>query len=433
MAVKETVGDGVLESEHTAAGVRRVLEAIQDQLGMDIAFLGEFQGDDELFRVIVGDAGAFGLHEGAVRPRAGTYCEALVEGRIETIVPDTTADPALAQLEMTTRAGIGCFVGVPIHLPGGALYGAICGVRHAANPDLKARDARLLSVFAGVVEAELAREYEQVDRHLRHVARLQTILSGDGLTMAFQPMVNVKTGGIAGFEALARFTAEPIRTPDLWFAEAAQAGLGLELEMAAITLALGSLDRLEPGAFVSINASAETACSPALAQLLATVDCSRVVLEITEHAAVSDYEGLLAALAGLRLAGLRLAVDDAGAGVASLHHVLALAPEFIKMDISLTRGIDADPARAALAQALVSFGAATGAAILAEGVETAGEFAAITRLGVSYAQGYFLGRPAPLVAPRYAGSSGTSTAAWIRPPSGARRLAQGIAAQHRGC
>jgi EAL domain-containing protein (putative c-di-GMP-specific phosphodiesterase class I) len=98
----------------------------------------------------------------------------------------------------------------------------------------------------------------------------------------------------------------------------------------------------------------------------------------------------------LRQCGLKLAVDDAGAGYSSLRHILNLRPDFIKLDVDLIRHIDLDPARRALASALIAFARDTSSNIIAEGVETVSEFATLQSLGVEQAQGYFLGRPMPL-------------------------------------
>ena len=122
----------------------------------------------------------------------------------------------------------------------------------------------------------------------------------------------------------------------------------------------------------------------------------RVVLEITEHTDVEDYDRLLRALQPLRQRGLKVAVDDTGAGYASLRHILNLRPDFIKLDMDLIRHIDLDPARRALASALIAFARDTDSCIIAEGIETASEFATLRSLGVEQAQGYFLGRPMPL-------------------------------------
>jgi EAL domain-containing protein (putative c-di-GMP-specific phosphodiesterase class I) len=93
------------------------------------------------------------------------------------------------------------------------------------------------------------------------------------------------------------------------------------------------------------------------------------------------------------LLGVRLAIDDTGAGFASFAHILKLAPEIIKLDRELTSGIDHDPVRAALATALVSFASQLGTEIIAEGIETAAELEVLRNLGIRYGQGYFLFRP----------------------------------------
>jgi EAL domain-containing protein (putative c-di-GMP-specific phosphodiesterase class I) len=125
------------------------------------------------------------------------------------------------------------------------------------------------------------------------------------------------------------------------------------------------------------------------------IDPSRLVIELTEHAPVEDYESLIAALAPIRRSGVRIAIDDAGAGYASLQHVLKLEPDIIKFDVSLTRGIDNDQRRVALVGALVEYCRRTGTSVVAEGVETQAEEAALRTLGVDKAQGYFFGRPLP--------------------------------------
>lgn len=191
-----------------------------------------------------------------------------------------------------------------------------------------------------------------------------------------------------GFEALARFAVEPRRTPDVWFAEAAAVGLLIDLELMAVGAALAQFDRLPAGVHLSVNLSPESVMSPRLAATLAGYPLERIVIEVTEHAPVEDYEILNAALGNLRAQGCRLAIDDAGAGFASLRHILRLAPDVIKLDISLTRGLDHDRARRALATALISFANEIGATIVAEGIETVAEVDALRALGVAFGQGY---------------------------------------------
>jgi EAL domain-containing protein (putative c-di-GMP-specific phosphodiesterase class I) len=150
---------------------------------------------------------------------------------------------------------------------------------------------------------------------------------------------------------------------------------------------------------VAVNVSPAAVLDPRLEMVLASVPAHRVTLEVTEHARVDDYDALHQALTHLRREGMRLAVDDAGAGFASLQHILRLRPDVIKLDISLTRDIDTDPVRRSLATSLVRFGAEMGSTIVAEGIETAGELVALRDLGVPLGQGYHLRRPGPLPVP----------------------------------
>jgi EAL domain-containing protein (putative c-di-GMP-specific phosphodiesterase class I) len=213
----------------------------------------------------------------------------------------------------------------------------------------------------------------------------------------FQPIVDLRSGGAVGAEALARFAEPPIRPPDVWFAEAASVGLGVELEMAALRLALEQLRHLPSGLYLSLNASVETIMSEDFRASFADVPAERVVLELTEHTEVHDYDLFEQTIEHLRSQGVRLAVDDAGSGYSSFRHILNLRPDVIKLDIGLTRGIDGDPARRALGAALLTFGLdAYNASIVAEGIETEGEFNTLRALGCPFGQGFYLGRPGRL-------------------------------------
>jgi EAL domain-containing protein (putative c-di-GMP-specific phosphodiesterase class I) len=129
---------------------------------------------------------------------------------------------------------------------------------------------------------------------------------------------------------------------------------------------------------------------------LLAVNAERLVVEITEHEPVEDYDALARSLQPLRDLGVRIAIDDAGAGYASLRHTLALAPDMVKVDISLTRSIDIDRGRRAIASALISFADEMDMTIIAEGIETEAELATLLDLGVRYGQGYHLAEPAAL-------------------------------------
>lgn len=228
----------------------------------------------------------------------------------------------------------------------------------------------------------------------------------------FQPIYALHTGELLGVEALTRMDVAPYRPPDVWFAAARQAGLGTDLEIAAIRSAVTGAAALPPAVGLAVNASPGTLADPRL--LGALRDAGReVTVEITEHADVDDYERLGDRIESLRAAGVRIAVDDAGAGIASLRHIVQLAPQVIKLDISLTQGVASSPLRRALAGSLIEFAQQTGAQLLVEGIEDAEDLAAWTALGAHGAQGYLIGRPSALPVPE--------VSAAITSPARARR------------
>jgi len=230
-------------------------------------------------------------------------------------------------------------------------------------------------------------------RRLESRSRIDRFLKGRGLTHVFQPVFDMTSGDCFAVEALARFSGRPKRTPDVWFAEAHAMGVGVELEIASVKGALSSLPLLPDDVTLCVNAGPEVIVSDEVFQLLAGCDSRRVVMELTEETKVDDYPGLSRVLDRLCLLGVRLAIDDTGAGFASFAHILKLAPDIIKLDRELTSGIDHDPVRAALATALVSFASSIGADVIAEGIETAAELEVLRDLGIHYGQGYLLCRP----------------------------------------
>jgi PAS domain S-box-containing protein len=223
--------------------------------------------------------------------------------------------------------------------------------------------------------------------------RIHAVLAEDAVDMALQPIIDFPTGRIAGVEALVRFRDG--RAPDIWFRDAVDAGLGIDLDRLTFTHALAAFRDVPVPCYLSINATPELLNDPRFQRRILAPDipADRLVLEITEHERVASYEELGAALAPLRERGVRLAVDDTGAGYASLNHVLQLRPDIIKLDRSLVSHVTTDPARRALVTALVLLASELGSAVTAEGIETPRELETLAHLGVDHAQGFLLARP----------------------------------------
>lgn len=256
--------------------------------------------------------------------------------------------------------------------------------------------ARRVTGFTAALRSLRDEEAFQAGRALVR-ERIVAVLAERALTIVVQPIFSLNSGRVVGVEALSRFAAQPSQGPDLWFADAHEAGLGVALEVLAVQTALHEAVTLPGDYYVSVNVSPATLSSPALRDAVAAgpIAADRIVLELTEHICVDDYDTLIDTVAELRAQGLRLAIDDAGAGFASFRHILRLRPDVIKLDRAITRGIDAEPAHRALAAALVMFVLEVGSTtIVAEGVETQGELRAVAALGIDAAQGYLVGRPA---------------------------------------
>jgi EAL domain-containing protein (putative c-di-GMP-specific phosphodiesterase class I) len=221
--------------------------------------------------------------------------------------------------------------------------------------------------------------------------RLDAVVAAGGPTVVLQPIVDAATGERVGAEALSRFPADWGKTPDVVFAEAHRVDRGDEFEIRALRAAAAHLDRVD--GYVSMNVSPGTLLTDECRRLVAALPAHRVVLELSEHDQVADYDALRAVLAPLRSSGVRLAIDDVGAGFASLRHILLTTPDIIQLDRSIVAGIGADRVLDTLVRSLVDFARGCGSHVVAEGVETAGDAAALRAAGVHFGQGWHFGRP----------------------------------------
>lgn len=310
----------------------------------------------------------------------GRHCELVVDKDRLTAAQELITDPAregaFSGLVLPCRHRDGSSVWVEVSgRPRYDQNGKMAGFEGTSQP-LGVETARVLGA-----------------EHIR--SRTEHVLANQSFTIAFQPIYSLSSWRVVGAEALARFPGHPDIAPDMWFSEAASVGLGAELELAVIEAALTAAAGLPEDIYVSLNLSPESCLDPRLAGLLGMPQTAArsIVLELTERTAVADYCSLQAALSPLRRSGVRVAVDDAGAGYSSMRHILQLAPDHIKLDRAIIAGIDADPGQCAFGAAMVGFAAQVGSTVVAEGIETEAELAAAASLGMAEGQGYLLGRP----------------------------------------
>jgi PAS domain S-box-containing protein len=248
----------------------------------------------------------------------------------------------------------------------------------------------LVSDFAGVASALLTPHLRAGRVAADERGRLEAIIAEHQFVSVFQPIVELESRRITGYEALTRFGDEP---PNVVFARAAAIGLGVELELACLQSSLDAGAGLPASSWLSLNVSPDLVASHS--RLRDLVEHTARDLEITERMQITDYEGMRTAIQSLG-PSVQLAIDDAGAGYASLQHIIELRPSVVKLDIGVIRGVDADPVRQAMVAGIVHFANEIGCTLVGEGVETLDEARTLTELGVPMGQGFLFARPAPV-------------------------------------
>ncbi len=281
-------------------------------------------------------------------------------------------------------------------LHGGEVVGLLEAAWVDGPPDAGTRElVRCLSdlyEFAAQAGSELGPALAAAGEVSGARVALEALLAQHSFRPVFQPILDLAERKIRGYEALIRF-ADGSR-PDLRFAEAGAAGLGTMLELACLRASLEAAAAFPDDLFLSLNVSPGIVLkSSELARLLSTVK-RPLILELTEHVSIDDYNSMRAAIVRLG-PNVRIAVDDAGAGFSTLHHLLALKPNVVKLDLALVRGIETDLVRQSLVAGVVHFAARTACVVIAEGIETEEELEAMRTLRVPLGQGFLLGRPSP--------------------------------------
>ena len=375
--------------------VDAILDAVREHLGMEIAFAARFvDGRREYTHMRSPLPLPVGPGDGD--PVENSYCWHVLHGRLPEMIRDAAKNEFALTIPITRALPVGCGISVPMRLRDGSVHGSFCCLSRRPDASLTDRDLATVRAFAALAAEAIERDLDAEGERSARLARIRDAIGAGRPDIHLQPIHRLDDGRPVGAEALARFPDFGLRPPSLWFEEAAAAGLGVEFELAAVRRALGVLPFVPRSRYLSINLSPEAVMSTDLDAVLEPIGERDVVLEITEHSRVEDYQALKARLRDLR-GRVRIAIDDVGAGYAGLRHITALAPDILKLDMSLTREIHLDPAKRALALALVSFAAQNGASIVAEGIECAEERRILAELGIRYGQGWLFSRAMPVV------------------------------------
>lgn len=383
---KSSRGSGTIDS---------ILEAVRRHLGMEIAFAARYVGDEREFTHISATVPVPSVP--GDRERADqSFCYHALHGRLPELIQNAGDVEFALSLPITVALPVGAHITVPLRFSDGSLYGSFCCLSRDPDYTLTARDLATVRAFADLAGRQIEQERKGEETRIAWRTRVEEAIAAHQPVIHLQPIHALGTGCTVGAEALARFPDAGKRPPNLWFDEACQVGLGVELELAAVRQALAALPYVPADQYMSLNVSPETVLSGALEPLVRAAAGRALVLEITEHKQVENYPELKRQLARLRPFA-RIAIDDVGAGYAGLQHIIAFEPDILKLDLSLTRDIDLDAAKRALTGAMVSFASLTGSVIVAEGVERDGERKVLQELGVLYGQGWLFSRAMPVI------------------------------------
>jgi EAL domain-containing protein (putative c-di-GMP-specific phosphodiesterase class I) len=371
--------------------VAELLRTAKESLGLSLTFLSRLDGQTQHLEVVESSIPIF--RDGQTQPQATSFCQAILDGKLPNVIGNVAKLPEAKRLPAARFPRIRSFVSVPVTLSDGTVYGTFCAAGFTADNQLSKRDRALMEVLAHAAATIIEPGVQERSREAEIRARLQPIIDAGGPRVVLQPIVALVDGTRVGSEALSRFPEQWGKPPDEVFAEATSIGAGTTLELLAFRGAVAHLWDVE--GYVAINFSPNTLLNPRCRELLADLPAARIVLELSEHDPVEDYSALSVALAPLRAAGMRLAIDDVGAGFSSLRHILMTAPDVIKLDRSIVAGAGSDKLLRTLVRSLVEFGHGCSAAVVAEGVETNDDALALRDIGVDYGQGWYFGRPGP--------------------------------------
>lgn len=392
---REEFAIGAVTSKAEMESLSDVLETIRKFLDMDIAFVTStneaYLGQERL--ALTGQLRAAPL-DPALK-QADRFCGQIIKGNLPAMISDTRSIAIPTETSINDARNIRAVVHMPLYDNQGNQNGNLCAFSLKPKPGLHQCDLTVVSMLGRLASGSLTRHNLAASSRQNATNDIQKIIADDLFEIYLQPIVSLSSNRTMALEALSRFnTGQSYDTPT-WFEMASTADLSVELELAAIIKAIRFVPDLPNGMYITLNASPETVCTPTFLDIMQKIEKDRVVIELTEHTAISDPDALQIALDKLRKRRIGVAIDDVGAGYAGLSTLLGLNPDVLKLDRGLVCNIHNDPAKQALTKAMVHFAQETDSFLIAEGVEHAQEHWMLRQLGVRLGQGYLYGRPEP--------------------------------------
>jgi len=370
-----------------------MIEALRAHLDMDVAFVSRQVGGTHRIFTHVAARGVAPLASGDLNPNENSLCWLVIEGKLPECVTDTSLYEAAMCLPIVDAINVRSHFSVPMRRRSGQIHGSLCCFSYRPRPDIGERDMQMIRSVAQIVSDQIESRIELEERGEDAAAEIARLIVDDALTVIHQPIYDLTDWHLIGHECLMRHKTSPELSPRVLLDQARAAGRTLELELHVARKALATLDPEHPERFIAINVSPETLASPALGKVIPEGLASRLVIELNHQDTARDAGAIKEAIRVLKERAW-VAVSSDGVGFAGLQALVDLGPDIVKIDPAFLAGIAADPARCALVKALVQFAAETGVTLIAQGVETRADLQALREMGVRFAQGDVLGKPA---------------------------------------
>ena len=380
-----------------ASGAREeigdMIEALRARLDMDVAFVSRQIGTTHRIFTHVAARGVAPLASGDHNPNENSLCWLVIQGKLPERVVDTSHYEAAACLPITDAINVRSHFSVPMRRRDGRVHGSLCCFSYRPRPDVGEREMQMIRSVAAIVSDQIESRIELEERGEEAAEAIARLIIDDALTVSHQPIYDLTDWHLVGHECLMRHRHSPECSPRDLLEQARAAGRKLELELHMARKALATLDPAHPERFIAINVSPETLVSDALARVIPEGLESRLVIELNEAEAATCLAGLKDAIAMWKERAW-VALNSAGSGFAGLQSLVELGPDIVKIDREFLSGVASEPARRAAVKALVQFAGDTGVTLIAQGVETRADLQALRELGVRFAQGNILGKPA---------------------------------------
>lgn len=370
-----------------------MLEALRVRLDMDVAFVSRQIGSSHRFFTHVAARGPTPLASGDHSANENSLCWLVIEGKLPERVTDTSLYENAACLPVVDQLNVRSHFSVPLRRRDGRVHGSLCCFSYRPRPDIDDHDMQMLRSLAMIISEQIESRIEREERCEDAAQEIERLIIDDALTIVHQPIYDLSDWHLIGHECLMRQKAQPQRSPLDLLQRARAAGRTLELELHAARKALATLDSSHPEHFVAINVSPATLSSPALLALIPEGSETRLVIELNQQETALQQTPVKEAIKVLKSRAW-VAVKGTSASLEGLQALLDLGPDILKLDRDFLGGLAADPALRALIMALVQIAGDTGVTLIAQGVETREDLQALRELGVRYAQGFILGKPA---------------------------------------